>query len=50
MTEPSTQQTSEATVIPAAVVGYAVLAFPNRPTGKANIDNVKAAMRKICCR
>lgn len=44
MLEPSTKQ--DVTVVPAGVVGYAVLSFPNKPSGKANLDNVKAAVQE----
>ena len=46
MIEPSNKQTGDVTVVPAAVIGYAVLSFPNRPTGKASIANVVAAVQE----
>lgn len=42
MTEAATKQTSDITIVPATVNGYAVLVFPNKPPGKANLDAVNA--------
>lgn len=46
MLEPTTRQTSDATIVPATIVGYALLSFPKQPSGKPSIDSVTGLVQQ----